>query len=429
MKTAVGRLAFASVLARGVVSQAILSAGSFAVSLILLRDGSNAQYGYYVLVFNAVMLITSLQGAFVGPALVNELKRLDPRGRTDLIGGLYGGQRRMLLRVVPVCVCGILTLRLFDVIDTAMTWILLVATGSAWGALYRQFFRMVSNAHRDSSAALLGDVTYVVVLICGAAIGVSTSVPAIVTLVFMGLGALAGGLVNSRLAWARERWNVNAVSRVWRDIAAVGVWTGAGSAAHWGLNQGYNYLIVGTLNVAAIAAIGSARTMMMPVGLLSAGVSSLMLPTVYAWLPEHGVSGTVRRVTLSAAAISGLALLYLALFWPMRDFVFSHILHKQFAQRDLMLLLWSAVSVVTVARDQFVNFFLARTRYQSMTGITLVSAIVSLTVGYIMLFRIGAAGGVLGVLVGELINVMALIVMSRLEVRRDVARLMPANSP
>ena len=86
--------AFAGVLARGVVSQVVLAAGNFAVTLILLRYGSNTQYAYYVLVFGAVILLISLQGAFVGPALVNQLARLDSGQRADLIGPLWRGFAR-----------------------------------------------------------------------------------------------------------------------------------------------------------------------------------------------------------------------------------------------------------------------------------------------------------------------------------------------
>jgi O-antigen/teichoic acid export membrane protein len=420
--------AFAGVLARGVVSQVILAAGNFAVTLILLRYGSNTQYAYYVLVFGAVILMISLQGAFVGPALVNQLARLDSEQRADLIGGLYAGQRRLLPRIVLACLSGIAALWLLDLLNDESASILLVAIGTAWAALYRQFARMVSNAYRDSSAALTGDLAYVAILVGGAALGIRTSVPAIVTLAFMGLGAGVGGVVNSRLLWKRERWNINAGSHVWRKIAAVGAWTGAGSVAHWALNQGYNYLVVAYLNLTAIAALGSTRTLMMPVNLLSTGVSALMLSTVSVWLIRDGARGALRRVTLSAAAISGLALLYPVLFWPVRDFIFADILHKYFAQRDLLLVLWSVASVVMVGRDQFVNFLLARTRYRALTGLTVTAAIASLTVSYCLLRRIGVTGAPLGVLTGEIVNLAGLILLSRLEVRRGDAKVAVSGS-
>jgi O-antigen/teichoic acid export membrane protein len=191
--------------------------------------------------------------------------------------------------------------------------------------------------------------------------------------------------------------------------------------AHWSFSQGYNYLIVGTLNVAAVAAAGSTRMLMMPVNLLSTGIGTLMLATASRWLIEHGAQRTFRRMLLGAAAVTGAALLYLFILWLTRDFIFTRILHKHFAQLDLLLILWSMASVTMVLRDQLVNFLLARTRFRSLTLLTLACAAVSLAVSYASMLRIGVAGAPLGVFAGEFLNVMGLLAMSRMEVRRDRA--------
>ena len=83
------RLAFVQKFASAIVAQALLSAASLAVSLILLRFGSDAQYGYYVLVLNAIMLLTMVQNSFIGPAMVQHMTLLQSRERAGLIGGLY----------------------------------------------------------------------------------------------------------------------------------------------------------------------------------------------------------------------------------------------------------------------------------------------------------------------------------------------------
>ncbi|HEV2700139.1 MAG TPA: hypothetical protein VGV09_00805 [Steroidobacteraceae bacterium] len=390
------------------------------MTLILLRYATNEQYGYYVLVSGGVMIVTSLQGSLIGPAMVNRLSQLGPEGRADLIGGLYAGQRRILPRLFGLGAVSTFILWLSHRLDSATAGLVLVALTAGWTGLYRQFFRMVSNAYRSAKAALRGDLAYTGLLLGGAVAGIATQSPALVTLVFMSFGGIASGLVNSRLQWREERWNVRASAKVWRAIAAVGIWPAAGTVAFWAYNQGYNYLIAGTVNLTAVAALASTRTVMMPVTLISTGINPLMLATVSGWLTQHGVQTTRRRVTLAAAAMAALALCYAALFWPLRDFIFTRILHKSFAQRDLMLLLWWLASVAMVARDQFINFVLARVRYRSLTGLTVVNAIIALTVTFIMVGRIGAAGAAIGVLVGELVNVLGLITLSHLEVRRSL---------
>jgi O-antigen/teichoic acid export membrane protein len=415
------RRAFAGMFANAVVAQALLSIGNFLVSLILLRFGSDIQFGFYVLALNGLLLLTSIQSSFVGPAMVLQLTRLDASDRSDLIGGLYNGQRRLLPPLACLCSAIIGVLWLFNVLDSFETVLLLVAVGAAWATLYRQFFRMVLNGYRNSEAVLRGDAVYVTAQIAGAAIAVFTSIPAVVTLAFLCAGATAGGFLNSRLLWKHERWSINAAPDVWRNIARVGAWTAAGSIAHWSFSQGYNYLIVGTLNVAAVAAAGSTRMLMMPVNLLSTGIGTMMLATASTWLLEHGTRSTYRRVMLGAAAVAGAALLYLSILWLTRDFIFTNLLHKDFAQRDMLLILWSAASLTMVVRDQLVNFLLARARYRSLTVLTMGCAVVSLAVSYVSMLRIGVAGAPVGVLVGEIANVAGLVAMSRAEVRRHGA--------
>jgi hypothetical protein len=102
-----------------------------------------------------------------------------------------------------------------------------------------------------------------------------------------------------------------------------------------------------------------------------------------------------------------------------KDFIFAQVLHKDFAQRDLLLVLWSMASLMMVVRDQVIYFMLARARYRSLTMLTLACAIVSLTVSYFMMLRIGVAGAPVGVLTGEICNVAGLVAMSLLEVQRE----------
>jgi O-antigen/teichoic acid export membrane protein len=111
----------------------------------------------------------------------------------------------------------------------------------------------------------------------------------------------------------------------------------------------------------------------------------------------------------------------LSILWLSRDFIFTSLLHKDFAQRDTLLILWSIASVAMVVRDQLLNFLLARTRFRSLTMLTMVSAVVSLAVSYVAMVRIGVAGAPVGVLTGEILNVVGLVAMSHAEVRRSSA--------
>src|SRR5262245_20817400 len=129
---------FARKLSSAVVVQALLSAGNLAIGLILIRFSSDAQYGYYVLVFNSLMLITQAQTQFIHPAMVQKLTHLDRQGRSNLIGGLYLDQKRL----IPVlgAVAGLVTGGLWaaGIFSTHTALLALAATAAALASLNRE---------------------------------------------------------------------------------------------------------------------------------------------------------------------------------------------------------------------------------------------------------------------------------------------------
>jgi O-antigen/teichoic acid export membrane protein len=412
---------FVRKLSSAVIVQALLSAGNLAVGLILIRHASDAQYGYYVLVLNALMLITGAQTQFIGPAMVQRMTTLARPERSKFIGGLYRDQKQAL--PIAGLVASVVTTGLWlgGVLNTPLAILVYAAIAAAMATMYREFFRMVLLAYRLPTEVLRVDFLYVAMLVLGAAL--STLFPAAATLTVLVLfaAAMSGGVLLSRALWRVEPWDLAAASGILRELAPIGAWTVAGGMIHWTYSQGYNFLIVGTLDVAAVAAVAATRLLMMPVNMLSTGVGSLMLPTASAWLLEHRPSVVFRRLLLLSLGLACLALVYLAIIWMLRDLIFADILHKQFANRDLLIVLWSAIFLLMIFRDQLLFLPLARARYRSLTILTLGCAAISLTVSYLTMLKLGTLGALVGVLTGESINVAGLIAMSIIEMNREPA--------
>jgi O-antigen/teichoic acid export membrane protein len=414
-------------LGSAVIVQALLSAGSLGVGLILIRNASNAQYGSYVLVLNALLLVTALQNNFIMAPMVHRMTRLDALGRADLIGGLLRDQRHLVPLAGAAAVAVTIALCLSGALSVFTTVLVMAAIAAAIATLYREFFRMVLLAYRQPVEVMQVDLLYVVMLVCGAFLATLTPAPAVVTVLILCAAAATAGVLLSKLLWRHEPWNVAGSRGILRQMIPVGAWTVAGAAIHWSFSQGYNYLIAGTLDVDAVAAAAATRILMMPVNMLSTGISSLMLPTASGWLLKHGARTVFSRLALLAAGLAVLALCYLAVVWLCRDWIFTNLLHKQFEQRDLLLTLWSVIFVLMIFRDQLLYLPLVRTRYRPLTALTLASAVLSLAVSYMCMVRIGVAGALVGVMSGEILSVAGLVVFGFIEVHRD--RVAPHAQP
>jgi O-antigen/teichoic acid export membrane protein len=425
-RNSIGRFTlFARLLGSAVVAQALLSAANLCVGLILIRRTDDQEYGYYVLVLNALMLITQIQTQFIAPAMILRMSNSDKAERAGLIGGIYRQQRLSIPFLgAGVAVIAVL-LWLGHALSGTVTLIILAGIGAGLTSLHREFFRMVLLAYRRPDEVLRVDAVYVVLLVASAMLATLTPFPALVAVLLLCLSTATSGTLLAGALWKYEPWNIHGPD-VLRQIATVGAWTTAGAAIHWTFAQGYNYLIVGTLDVKAVAAVAATRLLMMPVNMLSTGVASLMLPTTSAWLQQRGTATVFRRLLLLSCGITCLALCYFLVVWLLRDWLFLHVLRKQFAHRDQLMFMWFFIFALMVFRDQLLFLPLARRRFKTLTGVTFLSAVLSLSVSYVMMRRVGVEGALIGVLTGEIISVLGLVLLSTLEIRRSTQDLQPA---
>jgi O-antigen/teichoic acid export membrane protein len=404
--------AFARLLSTAVVSQALLSAASFAVGLILIRSTTDVQYGYYILASSAILLLVSLQAGFFNPPLAIRMSQLDRAGRGALVGGLYRAQYGMLPAVGGITILVALGLWYARVLDAHTGPLVIATAAAALAILHREYFRMVLFAHRRPHDVLRTDIFYVALIVAGVFVAVLTPAPAVIAIFTLSLAAAASGILLSRALRRHEPWSTEGTLGMLREIAPLAAWPTAGAAIHWTFSQGYIYLVAGTLDVAAVAAIAATRLLLMPVNLLSTGIGSLMLPLAAGWLHQHGALLLWRRLLLSALGLAAATLCYFAILWLLRDWIFAVALKKQFVQRDELLILWGAIFLVIVIRNQLVYQLAAQGLFRALTLFTLVSAVISLAASYWGMLRFGVTGALAGILIGELINVIGIVTLS-----------------
>jgi O-antigen/teichoic acid export membrane protein len=160
----------------------------------------------------------------------------------------------------------------------------------------------------------------------------------------------------------------------------------------------------------------------MPINLLSTGIGSLMLPLASNWLHLHGTGLVLRRLASIACGLAVATLAYFGLLWLARDWIFAVVLKKDPAQRDTLLLLWGALCLVMVVRDQLGYLLAAQGRFRARTLFTSTSAVLALSASYAGMLRWGVSGALVGLLLGEAFNLCGVVAMS---LRKHV----PAHAP
>lgn len=403
---------FVRMFGSAVIIQALLSATNFFVGLMLIRRTSDLQYGYYVLVNNGILFTSGFINAFIQPPLVLLTSQADRDTRANLIGGLYREQRTLLRWGGSVLFAIVTILWLTRVLSPDMAALAIAAVTLVLVTLYKESFRMVLFIFRRSYDVLWADVCYVVIVVSLVPFATLMRAPAAMVVFVLAAAGAASALAASRLLWRHEPWDAHGMTGVLRRLAPVGGWSAAGSTTHWAFSQGYNYVVAAALDVPAVAALAATRLLMMPVNLLSSGIISLMMPTAAAWLTSHGPAAVFRRLCVTAVGLAAFTVCYFSILWIGREWIFTHVIHKSFLNRDQLLLVWFAVFLVMVFRDQLQYLPGVNALYRPLTGLTAASAVVSLAVGYFMMLHTGVIGASLGVLLGELLNLSGIIFLS-----------------
>jgi len=399
------RLNIARMFGGSVLSQGLLSAANLLTGLILVRRVAQAQYGYYVLINSAVPLLAMLQQAFINPILASRVTLAPDQEARDYIGGLLRDQRRVLgvLGAAGLAVCALAWLTGLLSGQLAVMISFSVLAGIAW--LFREFFRMVLASYRRPYEVLRADLAFVILMVGGVFLSTLTFAPATFAALTIAVAATVGGWVTSRALWRRARWNIHGSPGALAHTVRVGAWAASGSVIHWLFSQGYAYVVAGMLDVSSVAAIAATRLLLSPLGVFSLGIGTMMFSSSSLWLKHHGFQGLLRRVLLFAIAMACAAIGYIAFMWVIRDWVFLHIIKKDFARRDLLLAIWSLIFLSTVIRDQLIFILIAQNQFKRLAGLTLCCAVLGLSVSFAAIPHFGAAGGLLGLLAGEVAHV------------------------
>lgn len=395
-----------------IVNQALLSAANLAAGIWLVRYTEDREYGEYVLVWNSLLLLTSMQTAFIAPPISRTMACADERSQVSFTANLARVQLRFYLFVAAALALILLGLTLPGWIDRHWGLLGLAATGAGFTALLRENLRTVLNAYRRPELVLWGDLAYVGLLLPGVVLACRWTSPSIAAVLSISIAAAAGYglllyLLRSRYRWRPDHRPVD-LKRLQRD----GSWSVAGAGIHWSFGQGYAFLVAAVLGVDAVAAIAATRLLLMPLNLISTGVRSLMLPLSSSWLHHHGSGELMRRLVRIALSLAALALVYAGLVWLLRDWIFGQILHKQFEARDPLILLWSAIFFVSIIRDQLAYLLMSRQRYQRLAGLTFACAVLSLGCSYFGMLGFGLEGALLGMLLGEIASLAGILALS-----------------
>lgn len=393
----------------GVIDQALLSATNFGVGLLLLRRTDDVDYSLFVLATSTFLLMVGVQNSVVcGPAAVLATKK-DDDSRLAMIGTLM---RRQFIYWIPISLLSCFGFWLAGRVgwlDGVQTQVALLGALALLGVLLREFARELWVLYSHPRQLLIFDALYcgLYLLMAFAVTGIaSPATPAVLlgTGLVSVLTALSSWLAFKRLeGWAQQPYP-QAMTEAWR----LGRWGLAGCVITWLHTQGFYYVVTGVLGVQAVATLAAARLLLMPVNLMVTGIGQLLLPMATGWLHAQGIRAMSRKILMLAAISLGCAAAYFVVLWWLREWIVVEVLKREVTDMDESLLLWGAVFGLRSLRAMVMVILQAIERFDSLTYLAILSTAASLSVGYVGIVHYGATGALVGLIVGELVDLLGI---------------------
>jgi O-antigen/teichoic acid export membrane protein len=269
--------------------QAMLSATSFLISILLLRVVPKSEFGYYSVAMAIYLFLISLQNAVVNTPLTVLLASKKGADRKEYVASLRHGQ---FLFIIPACCLTLVAVALFRLggLDPTAASIAGALGVASLGFLYREFLRSCLFAEEVPAQVLAMDVLYVAASLCFLAVPyLFFEIRVSIVFLLTGASALLVALLFDRSrGWQRDP---KSVSKSYRENWTLGKWALLGVCITHVQNYSYLYLLGIFVGSLAVADVSAARLLLMPLILFQAGWGKIAIPHGSRLLEE----GQVRR--------------------------------------------------------------------------------------------------------------------------------------
>lgn len=386
--------------------QALLSATSFLVSILLIKTVPKAEYGYYSVALPISLFLLSLQNAVVNTPLAVLLASKNGTDRRDYVGSLCYGQ---FLVILPGACLALLVSALlrYRGLDPAVASIAVALSAAAVGLLYREFLRSYLFAEEAPLEVLKMDALYVAVFL-----GL-LSVPYLfsgirVETVFLLTGASA---LLVALPFGRGRgWSFPppSVSKSYGENWKFGKWALLGVCVTHVQTYSYLYLLGILSGSVAVADVSAARLLLMPMMLVQVGWGKIAIPHGSKLREEGRIHRFFREQVLSSLVFLVAVAVYVALLLAFSGVLRDSLLTEKYANSFGYVIAWGAIFVVGFAALNASYGLQVTMGFSIITKVSFLAMLVTVGSAYYLIRGYGIAGGLAALLLGEILLAVGL---------------------
>lgn len=354
-------------IALSIIDQALLSAFSLGLSLLLIARVSPSEFGAFSYVLAVLIILSSLRNALVAAPLGVSVPGRPAREQEETLAILLKVDHALRIALLPVAALMIAVantdpLHLLSALALCFVW------------LWRETQRDLAFTLRLAERALMLD-----------AVSVGTSIVAILILwrvlppvpaVLAGLAAgnaLGIALAGQRHALLPFAEALAGYRRFWHD----GRWGLFGTVTTEAQYRGYVFAVQGFRGADALGAVQAGRALMGPLPLLASAWARVARPEMTIALVENRVADARRTLLLGVAGVLVLSLLYLLVLYFAWALVETHLFKGRYPEIAMLTLVWGLTTLISTSDVCFSAYLQAARQFRPLAFASLAAALVS----------------------------------------------------
>lgn len=394
---------FVSKFLGGVVAQGLLSATNFLIKIWLARETAKGDFGLFVVSFSTIMVFEQIHNALVNTPLIVLYREKEGPDRDDFISNMATGQYFLVLPLVALfALAGLLfSLATGDLSRTLWVYPLVFVIPVYW---MREFPRVLNFLQFRIKKILLMDL---VVLFCiGSGLSLLSlydALSGVRAVMVLGGSYLFSGIAGHLLTRFRYRLDFERVKRTFRETWQYSRWSLIGIVASSLQMSGYVYIVSLIQGLSITADMSAARTFLMPYVLFIASSQRIFLVKA-AQLRTHGNEKSyLRFILLFGLLFLGIWSVYVPLLFLFQDRLILLVYTEKYSNINRYFIYWAFLSLVTAFRFVMSYSLQAFKDFKNLALYGCISAGTTVTLVVVLMYLIGPAGALLGLIGGELV--------------------------
>jgi O-antigen/teichoic acid export membrane protein len=386
--------------------QAMLSALSFVVSIILIQSVPKSEFGYYSIALAISLFLSSVQNAVVNAPLAVLLVNKKDTDRRQYAASLCFGQ---FLAILPAVCLSFVAIRILKSWGSDITQLSIAAalSSAVAGLLFREFLRSYMYAEEAPVEVLKLDILYVAVFMGLLALThLLWEVSAATVFVQMGVSSMLVSLIFSRnRGW---EFRQEEIRKSYRENWIYGKWALLGVCVTHAQNYSYLYLLGAISGSMAVADVSAARLLLMPLMLVRMGWGKIAIPHGSILREEGQIHRFFKEQIVSSVVFLLVVAIYVVLVLAFSGVLQNYLLSEKYANSFQYVVIWGGIVVAGFIAMNASYGLQVMMGFSTITKISFFVMIVTVGSAYFLIRGYGIAGGLTALLIGQIVLAVCL---------------------